>query len=333
MQATSRSLHPGGVQVLMMDGSARFIADSVDPNVWHATHSRESHEVKLSFDADSVEDSSQKSAQEVSSVAQTTAAQTGGAHLTNSIGMKMARIPAGEFVMGLPDVGEEGATPLDVPPHRVRITKDFYMGIYEVTQGQYERIVGANPSWHTPNGGGKLEVLDQDHRQFPVEQVSWTDAVTFCHRLSALPAERAARRRYRLPTEAEWEYACRVGSTSPFQYPASSNPDKKSGFNMRPNRTDGLPITKVGSYPPNAFGLYDVRGNVMEWCADWFAWDYYKQSPVDDPQGPTSGVLRVVRGADWRFSGMACKYTRFDAEPWRSNPLIGFRVVCEQGSE
>ena len=98
---------------------------------------------------------------------------------------------------------------------------------------------------------------------------------------------------------------------------------------MRSDSPTGLKITKVGSYPPNDFGLYDMRGNVQEWCADWMAWDYYRHSPQDDPGGPASGVLRVVRGADWRFTGMGCHYARYDTEPWRTDPYIGFRVLCE----
>jgi formylglycine-generating enzyme required for sulfatase activity len=197
-----------------------------------------------------------------------------------------------------------------------------------VTQQQYQQVMGSNPSWHTPEGGGKIEVVDQDPARFPVEQVSWVDAVTFCCRLSALPAEKQAGRSYRLPTEAEWEYACRAGSTERFSPPMLS-PEDESGFNVRPNSADGLPVRPVGSYRANAFGLYDMRGNVWEWCSDWFAWDYYQHSPKDDPPGPASGVLRVVRGADWRLTLMGCNYVRVHTEPWRTNPYIGFRVACE----
>ncbi|NQT14321.1 MAG: formylglycine-generating enzyme family protein, partial [Planctomycetes bacterium] len=211
--------------------------------------------------------------------------------IVNSVGMTLVRVPAGEFIMGLPDEGDDRddlvhGVPPDVPPQRVRFRQGFYLGAFEVAQGEYERVMGSNPSWHAPEGGGRMEIIDQDPSQFPVEQVSWVDAMTFCCRLSAVPAEKSAGRTYRLPTEAEWEYACRAGSTTPFQVPRDISVDE-SGFNMRPDGRDGLPVSPVGSYRPNAFGLYDMRGNVFEWCADWYAWDYYEHSPQDDPQGPS----------------------------------------------
>ena len=223
--------------------------------------------------------------------------------------------------MGLPDEGEdrddpETGAPPDVPRHRIRITRDFFLGVFEVTQQQYQQVMGTNPSWHSPAGGGRAEIVDQDSMQFPVEQVSWTDAAAFCRRLSALAAERDAGRRYRLPTEAEWEYACRAGSERPFKRPLmtlaeptpegdrhifrpsrvdaapqSNGPNNEpvpgeaesSGFNVRGNSTSGLPIRKVGSYAPNPLGLYDMRGNVFEWCADWYAWGYYRALPARRP--------------------------------------------------
>jgi formylglycine-generating enzyme required for sulfatase activity len=213
----------------------------------------------------------------------------------------------------------------------VRITRNFDLSAFEVTQGQFARIMGT-ASQKDSSQDGRDATVDQDRLLFPVTNVSWVDAVTFCGRLSALPTEKAAGRRYRLPTEAEWEYACRAGSMQPFSAPEGEEADAM-GFNQRPTSSTGLLVAKVGSYPPNPFGLYDMRGNVMEWCADWFAWDYYKHSPEDDPLGPSSGVLRVVRGADWRFSGTPCHFTRFDTEPWRTSPFIGFRVVCEMTPE
>jgi formylglycine-generating enzyme required for sulfatase activity len=96
-----------------------------------------------------------------------------------------------------------------------------------------------------------------------------------------------------------------------------------------PKVPKGLPLTKVGSYPANEFGLFDIRGNAWEWCSDWFAWDYYTKSPEADPQGPETGALRVVRGADWRFTGMGCHYPRYHTESWQVNPFMGFRVACE----
>ncbi|NQT13206.1 MAG: SUMF1/EgtB/PvdO family nonheme iron enzyme [Planctomycetes bacterium] len=322
-QAAARSMHPGGVNALMMDGSARFFVDDVDLSVWHAIHSRQTREVAVPTDCDQPVVTGEASA----SSEPVYPPPDGIESVTNSIGMTLLRIPAGEFIMGLPDSGSDHNDPItgvppDVPPHRVRITRDFYLGAFEVTRGQWERIMGKNPSWHSMHG---QDAADAARSQLPAAQISWVDAVAFCCRLCALPAEKAAGRRYRLPTEAEWEYGCRAGSTTPLQVLGGN-----SGFNMRPDAHKGLPIGPVGSYSPNEFGLYDMRGNVFEWCADWFAWDYYLHSPRRDPLGPSSGVLRVVRGADWRFTNMGCHYTRFDTEPWWSSPYIGFRVVCEK---
>lgn len=327
-QATARSMHPGGVNVLLMDGSTRFVADDVDRSVWHAIHSRETHDVAVPAD-----DTASPATHTPAPPEPSPPAPAGIVWVTNSIGMRLTRISAGEFVMGLPDKGEDrddpvSGVPPEVPPHQVRITKDYLLSVFEVTQRQYECVMDTNPSWHSINGGGRQQVIGEDTSNYPVEQVPWVDAVAFCQRLSALPAEKSAGRRYRLPTEAEWEFACRAGSTVSFVEPRGEAADRM-GFNVRSDSATGLKITRVGSYPPNAFGLYDMRGNVQEWCADWFAWDYYSRSPQDNPPGPASGVLRVVRGADWRFTGMGCHYARYDTEPWRTSPFIGFRVLCE----
>jgi eukaryotic-like serine/threonine-protein kinase len=147
--------------------------------------------------------------------------------------------------------------------------------VYEVTQGEYERVMGTNPSHF--KGDPRL----------PVETVSWQDAMTFCERLSALPAERSAGRVYRLPTEAEWEYACRAGSTTIYSFGDSEGSlgdyawyDSNSGSKTHP----------VGQKRPNAWGLYDMHGNVWEWCSDWYDGSYYASSPVDDPTGPVKAI-------------------------------------------
>src|SRR5262245_38422309 len=141
----------------------------------------------------------------------------GPAALTNSIGMKLVRIPAGEFLMGSPD-GDREARDDEKPRHRVRITRPFYLGAYEVTQGENRRVMGANPSFFSPTGPGRDRVKGLDADRLPVEQVTWHQAVAFCRKLSELPAEKKARRAYRLPTEAEWEYACRAGTTTQFAF-------------------------------------------------------------------------------------------------------------------
>lgn len=337
-QATARSTHEGGVHVLMMDGSARFITDDIDLSVWHAMHSRESRDsaamseyVPTGRAAPSGELQAELRGKSAKAADPTVVPSSD--IITNSVGMSLVRVPAGQFTMGLPDAGTNVNDPIsglppETPPHRVRITQDFYMGAHEVTQQQYEEVVGTNPSAHTPEGQRKKDVVGKDHKQFPVEQVSWEDAFAFCRQLTERPEEKTAGRRYRLPTEAEWEYCCRSGSEQPFVVPSLSDAPE-TGYNVWPKTPEGLPLTEVGSYPANEFGLFDMRGNAWEWCSDWFAWDYYTKSPEADPQGPETGALRVVRGADWRFTGMGCHYPRYHTESWRVNPFIGFRVVCE----
>lgn len=327
-QATARSMHPGGVNTLLVDGSTKFFSDGCDLSVWHAMHSRDWREI-----ADPSETGMAPHPVSGEEVASRPAAQSlvRPSPSTNSVDMELVWIAPGEFIMGLPDEGQDldsliTGVPPEAPAHPVRVTAGFYIGRYEVTQGQYLRVVGTNPSWHTADGGGRIEVIDKDSSQFPVEQVTWLEAADFCNRLSDLPAERAAGRRYRLPTEVEWEYCCRSGSTVPFRVPALPSVD---GFNILVHPQKSLPLNEVGSYEPNAFGLYDMRGNVWEWCADWYAPDSYARSAPDDPRGPASGVLKVVRNADWQFTAMGCKYGDIHTEPWRKNPYIGFRVLCE----
>jgi formylglycine-generating enzyme required for sulfatase activity/serine/threonine protein kinase len=194
---------------------------------------------------------------------------------TNSIGMKFRLIPAGEFRMGVVP-GDGSADDDESPRHRVVITKPFYMGVYEVTQEQYRAVMGTNPSYFKGDN-------------HPVEQVSWNDAVEFCRKLSQMDGES-----YRLPTEAEWEYACRAGSTSVYYWGNSM----EDGHAWHEGNSGGQ-THPVGQKLPNAWGLYDMSGNVWEWCADWYDSGYYGRSPMQDPQGPSSGSMRVLRGGSW----------------------------------
>lgn len=241
---------------------------------------------------------------------------------TNSIGMQFVDVPAGMFTMGVPDIGNNEPAPPECPTHEVRITRSFRLGQHEVTQSQYMSVMGSNPSHHSPDRAG-TEATDE----FPVENVTWNDAVEFCRRLTDLPGEKAQGRRYRLPTEAEWEYACRSGKSDPYRWNPRRQPDDKSGAaaGIEPS----LPLTRVGSYPPNDFGLCDMRGNVWEWCSDWFERSYYSRSPIDDPTGPAGGYLKVVRGGDWIFVGEVCRINYPVMSPWQRSPFVGFRVVCE----
>ena len=235
---------------------------------------------------------------------------------TNSIGIEFASIPAGKFLMGSP-LTEKERDP-DEKQHEVTLTQGFRMGVHEVTQAQYEQVMGKNPSHFK---GATL----------PVETVSYDDALAFCQKLSDLPAEKAAGRKYRLPTEAEWEYCCRAGTSTPFHFGNELNGTQANcdGNNPYGTTKKGPYLEKtspVGSYPANAWGLYDMHGNVWEWCQDWYG-DYPKQS-VTDPRGPEVGSICVLRGGGWSFVAAFCRSARrsgFDPSDrisWR-----GFRLA------
>jgi uncharacterized protein (TIGR02996 family) len=255
--------------------------------------------------------------------------------LTNSVGMHLALIPAGRFQMGSPATEAERSDD-EGPVHEVAITRPFFLGVYPVTQAEYQRVMGNNPSYFSASGGGKAKVKKLDTQRFPVESVSWDDAVEFCRRLSELPEERAAGRAYRLPTEAEWEYSCRGGALSyqTFHFGDSLSSTqanfngnypygqaKKGPYLERP--------TLVGHYrQPNGFGLFDMHGNVWEWCADWYGNDYYRSSPAEDPQGPDSGTGRVLRGGSWYGYGRGCRSAyRLRFAPGDRSLDVGFRAV------
>jgi formylglycine-generating enzyme required for sulfatase activity len=229
--------------------------------------------------------------------------------ITNSIGMKLARIPKGAFMMGSPE-SEEGRYSDEGPQHSVTISKDYYLGAYEVTQEQYQRIMGENPSEFKGTNN-------------PVETVSWEDAVAFCKKLSELPEEKAAGRVYRLPTEAEWEYACRAGSTTRFGFGDS---DSQLGSYAWFDENSARTTHPVGEKTSNAWGLYDMHGNVWEWCADWKG--DYSTSAVTDPAGPATGSYRVFRGASWRDGAAYCRSAiRNRYVPSYRYPFDGFRVA------
>lgn len=197
--------------------------------------------------------------------------------------------------------------------HKVTLTKPFEMGVYEVTQSEFEQVMGVNPS----NFKGSSN---------PVEKVSWHGAELFCRLLSELPKERAAGHVYRLPTEAEWEYACRAGTTTVHNFGRSSSrlPDyawfsDNSGETTHP----------VGQKKANRWGLYDMHGNVWEWCQDWDA-DLPRDSQTD-PQGPTMGTKRTIRGGGWYYQAPQLRSAYRGADPpGYSGNYLGFRVVRER---
>ncbi len=246
--------------------------------------------------------------------------------LGGGVKMELVPVPAGEFMMGSPS--SESGRGNDESRHRVRITKPFYMSVTEVTQEQYRAIMGTNPSHF--NGDSRL----------PVERVSWNDAVEFCRRLSERTGMDA-----RLPTEAEWEYACRAGSRTTYSFGDSPHSlgdyawyegnSQRAGIYLRNplgGPYQGNTTHPVGQKKPNAWGLYDMHGNVWEWCEDWYGADYYANSAVEDPKGPGSGSSRIARGGAWDQNAANCRSaTRGTCAPTNRFPNIGFRVVLAIG--
>lgn len=246
-------------------------------------------------------------------------------------------IPAGSFMMGSP--ASEAERNADEVQHLVTLTKGIYMGKYEVTQGQYLGVVGSNPSFFQTNDVNGNPISPDLNR--PVEQVSWNDATNYCALLTQ--SDRAAGRilsnwMYRLPTEAEWEYACRAGTTSAFHFGSAIHGSMANfySFYEYDAAIGDIPVaspvgyidrtTTVGSYEPNAFGLYDTHGNVWEWCQDWY--DEYPAGAGVDPTGASTGSARVSRGAGWNFVGWYCRSaTRGSGPPTHRTSPIGFRVV------
>lgn len=288
---------------------------------------------------------------------------------SNSIGMKLRLIPAGEFMMGSPE-DEEGRSSDEGPLHRVRITKPFYLGACEVTVEQFRQFVAAtghvtDAETDGRGGWGYTGVPERPFRRdprytwrdpgfsqgldHPVVNVSWNDAVAFCAWLT-----RREGKTYVLPTEAQWEYACRAGTPTPFYHGGDAeglagvgnvsdlSANEKFALWMTLSKVDrekmgtashrdGFVFTApVGRFRANAFGLYDMHGNVWEWCADWDAADYYRNSPVDDPAGPREGSSRIRRGGSWLHSAeYARSAQRRRYPPTGRNSPIGFRVALE----
>jgi formylglycine-generating enzyme required for sulfatase activity len=203
--------------------------------------------------------------------------------------MEFIRVKAGEFLMGSPD-SDKDADNNEKLQHKVKITKDFYLGKYPVTQEQYYAVTGQNPSSTTSDYFRYHEGKVVDTRHYPVEHVSWDMATAFCGELRQRDKQK---RKFCLPTEAEWEYAQRAGTTT--RYSFGDDPADLTAYAWYSGNSGGKPH-EVGAKKPNAWGLYDMEGDVWHWCADWYAADYYLKSPATDPQGPDTGTLRVVRG-------------------------------------
>jgi formylglycine-generating enzyme required for sulfatase activity len=257
--------------------------------------------------------------------------------------MKLVLIPAGKFVMGSPEseqleaarevaeltgVGLEAARKKyfsdESPQHEVTISQAFYMGIYDVTQEQYEAVMGRNPSSIHYKGA-----------QNPVDSVTWNDAQEFCKKLSVKTGKAVD-----LPTEAQWEYACRAGTRTPFYTGETITTDQANYDGERIPYGNGVKgiyretPTRVGSFKPNAFGLYDMHGNVEQWCKDWFWEDYYAISPKSDPPGNEGGDSRVCRGGCWVLAPGDCRSaSRGKEAPYIPCAQRGFRVAVAVGAD
>ena len=242
--------------------------------------------------------------------------------LGHGVKMELVLIPAGEFLMGS-SVADTSAAGEEKPRHRVRIGKPFYLGKYEVTQEQWQAIMGRNPSY-------------VDSLKHPVEHVSWEDCQRFLKKLNerfrrphpnplptmlrTVPGEGE----FQLPTEAQWEYACRAGSTTKYCF---GDDEARLGDYAWYAANSGRRTHPVGQKKPSAFGLYDMHGNVAEWCADWRDEGYYAKSPADDPKGPATGSARIRRGGSAYDPAPGCRAAnRSYLVPGEADLDLGLRV-------
>jgi formylglycine-generating enzyme required for sulfatase activity len=283
----------------------------------------------------------------------------------------MIWINAGTFTMGSdwlhlhPDHGEDDYIEgnWEGPKHQVTLTRGFYIGKYQVTQEQWEEVMGSenNPSYFD-GSVGKEPAEGEVQGKRPVENVNWFDAIVFCNKLSIMeklsPAYKingstdpddwgnipthiyhhentelwnstieivANSKGYRLPTEAQWEYACRAGTTKDYSY-GSDDPSATVGNIAWYYGNSGNKTHEVGKKSPNPWGLYDMHGNVWEWCWDWYS--DYPETAVTDPSGPSSGTYRVYRGGSWGLSAVHARSSdRFHFEPTGISETVGFRLV------
>lgn len=276
---------------------------------------------------------------------------------TNSIGLKLVLLPPGEFLMGSTPAQIQQALkqatefkigadrqyiPGEGPQHQVVLTRPFRLSATEITVGQFRRFLEAS-QYQTETarlGGGNTHrrtaageyaydpALSYAAPGYPVTddspatQITWNDAVAFCNWLGQKEGAR-----YRLPTEAEWEYACRAGTTTEFSF---GDDLAQLGEYAWYGKTSNGRSEKVGTKRPNPFGLFDMHGNTREWCADWYGKTWYKQSPTEDPVGPETGTGRVLRGGKWLNKVPYLRSAfRFDMPPTYRSQYFGFRVVCE----
>lgn len=246
--------------------------------------------------------------------------------LGNGVKMEFVRIPAGKFMMGSPN-WDVDAFDEEKPQHEVRISKDFWLGKYPVTQEEYQQVIGSNPSHFATTGAGKDVIKDMDTKRFPVENATWDEAKEFCRKLTSLHM-----RKMQLPSEAQWEYACRAGTQTRFNFGNSCNGTEANCCGSSPL---GTPVKgpslvrtcRVGSYPPNAWGLFDMHANVGQFCEDYYDSKFYSKANSPDPVCRDSSLESfVIRGGTWEGSPKAARSAcRLPGFPGR-NPDYGFRV-------
>jgi len=228
--------------------------------------------------------------------------------LGDGVGLDLVLIQPGSFMMGDPKGDAE-----EQPVHKVTITKPFYLGKFEITQEQWNAVMGRNRSHFQ---GAKL----------PVDRVSWNDCQAFVKKLNERFADSGVR--FDLPTEAQWEYACRAGTTTRRAF--GDDPAKLGDHAWFEENADGK-THPVGEKKPNAWGLHDMQGNVWEWCADWYGENYYTQASPSDPTGPADGSARIIRGGSWSDGAPYCRSAyRGCLPPWFCVYCYGFRVTCER---
>ena len=230
---------------------------------------------------------------------------------TNSVGMKFVWVPPGDFQMG--STNKEKGRGDDEIVRKVALTKGFYFGVHTVTQDQWQAVMGENPSFF------------KGEKNLPVDQVSWDDCQAFCKKLSDKD-----KKSYRLPTEAEWEYACRAGTATPYHFGATLDTEQANynGNFIYGNGKKGIyreKTTPVGSFPANAWGLYDMHGNVWQGCNDWHGG--YSGKDVTDPKGPKAGKDRVLRGGSWGSHPIFCRSANHNfSAPDNRSEYYGCRV-------
>jgi len=236
------------------------------------------------------------------------------------VSLELVWIAPGTFVMGSP--ASESGREVDETQHRVTLTTGFWMGRYEVTQRQWQQIMGTNPSHFKATGPDA-----------PVDQVGWNDCQEFLQKLNAQVPGGG----FRLPTEAEWEYACRAGTTTVFHHgdrldSSQANFDGRAAYGGGPSGGCRQTTLRVGQFAPNAFGLHDMHGNVWEWCADWYG--AYPPDDVTNPQGPSSGNAHILRGGCWRRSAASCRSAARGQAPLPNRDFdLGFRLVRDGATE